>query len=233
MNKHKQPEHSIHTAHSMVEVLTGATLKEEDFRDFSHYAMMLIGYNHIPIKMKHKVSSKGVIAIEDELVGVDAVADDDRPYNTWEVAEYSEGVVHYSRLGYSHTDNSLSKRSGLGAYINFNFYPPSKIKVAESLAGEVVYVLAKMVLRDGEGDALLNHKQVIAVARHCIYLSATKKSYMGIKSVIPLAQLKDEAGVAIADAKVPERITDNELDDVLNVKVSFGRKSYNKDMFIK
>jgi hypothetical protein len=224
------PELSIHSAHALVESISGYTLKEEDFLDYAHTAMKSIGYNRMPIKLKADVGEEGVIDLPCDMDQIKGVSFNRNSFQQWPVAEYEDGVVMYDRI-YAYDDPSRPNSDGMRTMVDYNFTPPTKVEVHSKYEDGIVFILGSMKIVDEEGDALINYKQSIAVARYCIWMHAEKRAFAGMPSPIPIGDLAQRALLAVADAKVPEQLSDNEMDKILNAKTSFGRKLPNSDFY--
>lgn len=131
-------------------------------------------------------------------------------------------------MGDRATDASPSLTDNMNTYINYTFMPPNRIKVDDAMKGENIYVAAKAKLTDEEGGPLINMKQVLGVVWYVAYLKVQRDAFAGIQGM-DLRYVRDKALTAVADAKVPENISNNEWNQIMDAKVSFGRKTFNKD----
>ena len=89
-------------------------------------------------------------------------------------------------------------------------------------------MLGKATIVGKDGMPLLNDKQVVAVAWYCAYLKIQRDMFAGIQSGVDLGYLRTKALALVADARVPEEFSDNEIEQILDAKVSMGRKGYGK-----
>ena len=94
----------------------------------------------------------------------------------------------------------------------------------------VVKVLYKGIHFDEDGLPYLNDKEVHAIALYCAYSQKYKE---GIQTkdgaTIQLAQLlKKDWEKACSQARVPEYINQNEMNEILNANSSWNRKMYGK-----
>jgi len=82
---------------------------------------------------------------------------------------------------------------------------------------------------DDQGYPLITRKQSKALAAQAAKAMIYKGSFGGNKiSISMLEFITQEAGRLLQAAAIPEQITDNELDEILDAKVSFGRKRYHR-----
>lgn len=92
-----------------------------------------------------------------------------------------------------------------------------------------VNLLYKGIYMDEDGLPLLNDKEVFAIATYCAYAHFFKKGLMTKDSAtVQLAQvLKTEWLRACDQARIPEYISQNHMNDILDVMTSWDRKVYN------
>lgn len=95
---------------------------------------------------------------------------------------------------------------------------------------ESVSILYKGVIVDDEGLPLLTPKEAEAVAAFCVFADSRKKAIMtkdqGTWSTVPY--LEQNWKLLCTQARVPEYINQNEMDEILNVATSWDRKRYGK-----
>lgn len=92
-----------------------------------------------------------------------------------------------------------------------------------------VNVLYKGELLDDEGLPKLNHKQVEAIANYCAYTHLYKKGLATRDpNTIQLANMiKAEWNRTVENARVPEYMNQNEINEILQAQSSWDRKRYN------
>lgn len=92
-----------------------------------------------------------------------------------------------------------------------------------------VNVLYKGIYMDEDGLPLLNDKEVFAIATYCAYIHFFKKGLMTKdQATVQLAQiLKKEWLRACDQARIAEHISQNQINDILDVMTSWDRKVYN------
>lgn len=95
---------------------------------------------------------------------------------------------------------------------------------------QLVNVLYKGIHFDDNGLPFLNDKEVHAIATYCAYSETYKKGIQTKDSgTIQLAQLlKQDWNKACSQARVPQYINQNEMNEILNANSSWNRKLYNK-----
>jgi len=92
-----------------------------------------------------------------------------------------------------------------------------------------VNLLYKGIHMDEDGLPLLNDKEVFAIATYCAYAHFFKKGLMTKdQATVQLAQiLKKEWMRACDQARISEHISQNQMNDILDVMTSWDRKVYN------
>lgn len=95
---------------------------------------------------------------------------------------------------------------------------------------EVVNILYKGVIVDDSGLPLLNDKEMDAIAAFCIFADVRKKAIItkdqGSWAQVPY--LEQQWLTKCSQARVPDYINQNEMDEILNVTASWDRKRYGK-----
>lgn len=227
-NNSTYPEYSALTAYALLDDLTGLKLKEEQFLEYANLAIEKIGHNVSVCKLIVNVEEEGTSFLPCDAASIIAVTDDDKTFGAWPVAEYQDGRVTYNRMGDSRKDFSPSNMLGRDTYLNYKFYAPNKLDVSNELEEETIFVLANVKMVDKEGNHLLFLKQAEALVWYAAYLYTQRNAFLGVPG-IDLGYIRGKAMNAIADARVPDYVSDNSWDKILNAKASFGRKGYNKD----
>ena len=93
-----------------------------------------------------------------------------------------------------------------------------------------VNILYKGIIVDDDGLPYINEKEKDAIA---CYLAYTKKFKEGLKThnqlILQESQLLEQRWYKLCDAaRVPQRINQNEMNEILDAKTSWNRKIFNK-----
>lgn len=93
-----------------------------------------------------------------------------------------------------------------------------------------VNILYKGIIVDDDGLPYINEKEKNAIA---CYLAYTKKFKEGLKThnqlILQESQLLEQRWYKLCDAaRVPQRINQNEMNEILDAKTSWNRKIFNK-----
>lgn len=93
-----------------------------------------------------------------------------------------------------------------------------------------VNILYKGIVADEDGLPEITDKEAIAIAAYCAYVVKFKEGLLtNNKNTVQMAEMLRQQWLIKCDAaRVPESITQNEMDEVLDVRQSFDRKSWNK-----
>lgn len=104
----------------------------------------------------------------------------------------------------------------------------NRIYLAENFA--VVKILYKGIITDEAGLPSLNEAETDAIATFCAYAKTFKESIVTRNpNTIQLAQLlKTEWLHKCTQSRVPDYINQNEMDEILNVGVSWDRKRFGR-----
>lgn len=94
----------------------------------------------------------------------------------------------------------------------------------ESIAVDVLYV---SLLKDADGYLKLTEKAFEALAHYMHYIHIRKKFNMKEASGDQVTLAKEEMERAVAHARTPNAMSQNEIDDILNVFTSWNKKRHN------
>lgn len=114
-----------------------------------------------------------------------------------------------------------------GKYIKYS-REGNRLKLADKF--NVVNILYKGFIADDEGLPYLNSKELEAIAAFCAY---SYNFRVGIatrdQATIQIAQMLEQKWKSFCtQARVPEYINQNEMDEILNVATSWDRKRFGK-----
>jgi len=121
----------------------------------------------------------------------------------------------------------LAGSSGKG-YISYQL-DGKTISVGREHAGQRIALAFTGIATDLEGLPLITRKQSNALAVVAARVLAVRGANRGDKNLASMVEYYTGiSGRLIQAASIPEDLTDNELDEVLNAKTSFNRKSINR-----
>jgi len=234
-NRTNRPSQSMNTSYAMLERL-GITMTYDDFLDFAEFAFNRVKPVCVISKMVVLVGDTGLCDLPVDMKYIKAVSTFNGIYDLWsteQVLEVPEAERVYDRFGAAFTDFSNSDERVYGSYLDFEVIDASTIQVSVSLAGNSVYVLGAAPLLDTDGLPLLTMKQVEALAFQVALLYAQSRMFKGCQG-LDINYITKMAAKRTAQARVPDYISDNAWDELLNIRTSFDRKVFNKDFkFVK
>ena len=96
--------------------------------------------------------------------------------------------------------------------------------------GGKIYILYKGDILDDEGLPQITDAEAIAIATYCAYLTKFKEGLMtNNPNIIQMAQFLKQEWLQKCDAaRIPESVSMNEMNEILDAKTSWNRKIYNK-----
>lgn len=223
----------FYTAYTYLSDLYGINISEDIFETMGYVAWKKIG------NRQSKMYKVRATPVEDSSYGLYV----DLPCNAdiveAVVAEYEDhqrtsSIVDYPNLTSLPTENYIeflkfgtNDQYTSGKFLKFRQLG-DKLYLTEPYS--VVMILYKGIYLDEEGLPYLNDKEVHAIATYCAYSETYKKGIQTKDSgTIQLAQLlKQDWNKACSQARVPEYINQNEMNEILNANSSWNRKIYNK-----
>lgn len=104
----------------------------------------------------------------------------------------------------------------------------SCIKIlASSMVNKNILVIYTIIDSDKDGLPLLNDKEVEALSANLALQEAEKDLFMNKKGAdVKLSYIAPIAEKLLLSARITEKISDNELDKLLDIKTSWDRKSF-------
>lgn len=103
------------------------------------------------------------------------------------------------------------------------------ITVSNQWENKKVAVAFTGISSDLEGFPLITRKQANAIASVCARVLCVRGANRGDKALASMIEYyTGNSGRLVQAASIPEDITDNELDELLDAKVTFNKKSYRR-----
>lgn len=220
----------FHAPMFQANLLYGLNLDEDTYEELALNAWGLIGNKHYRLYKISAVIDKDTLSVElpCNASTVEAVTADGEDWDyTSNIHDhgdiYTKFTEEYIEL-MKHDKNSFYLS---GHYVDFNqqgntlYFPHNYGKVN---------ILYKGYQVDENGLPELTDKEVIAIATYCAFYDKYKMALMTNNTVSMnfANNLKQEWYRQCDAARVPEHITQNEMDRILDAKVSWNRKVYNK-----
>lgn len=215
-------------AMSLCQTLYGINLKEEDFEEIALVAWNQIGNKTCKLYRYSQCLNECQKSIElpcncDIL---EAVTTDFEDFQ--HVSNVNNRDTSKSALTEQYIESKKAFKSPL--YISGKYIPYERI-------GNTLYftqhypkisILYKGIVLDEEGLPEINDKEALAIATYCVYITKFKEGIMTNNgNIIQLAEtLKQQWLKQCDNARVPESVSQNEWDEILDAKNSWDRKIY-------
>lgn len=225
---------NFYTAFGLAEELYGVELTEDQFETYGLIAYNKIGNKHMILK------HMDACAVPDEKNGgfyVEKPCDMDQieaitlPY---EDAQETSNIDNYPDIKSRPIENWIESRKTdpnplyiSGKMVNFNEVG-DRIYFTEPFHN--LHILYKSLLQNPDELPYLNEKELYAVATYCAYCWYRKQSLMTrSQAMMQMAtNIKQDWYRACAAAKNPEYITQNSINEMLNVTSTWDRHMYGK-----
>ena len=234
-NKANRPDQSMNVAYAMLGVL-GIKLKYDDFLDFSYLAFNVVRPYCFSSKIPCIVGADGRCDLVVDMKYIRAVSTMENTFEQWRTVQTlnsEDGVVITDQFERSKIDFSAPNDRVFGEYVDFEVEDKSTVIVTQYLSGKIVYILGLAPLLDTGNLPLLTTRQVEALVYQIAVLHVQKQLFLGCKPDMDIAYISQKAARKTAQSRVPDLITDNEWDEILNIRASFDRKVFNKDFKFK
>ena len=225
-------KYPFYTAFTQANELYGLTLETDTFETYGMSAYNKIGnkdYRMYKVRLTPKADSQGGWYIEKpcNFASVEAITLDYESAQSTHNYDYNAGAINQSieqRVEYTKTNPSefyisgqLVKYKELGDRIYFN-----------SPYG-VVNLLYKGQYLDENGLPYLNDKELDAIVAYCVYAEDMKKARLTKDpNTYQMAQMEYQLWQkACSNARTPIEISQNQMNEVLDVMTSWNVHSYN------
>lgn len=226
-------EYSFHTAYTQARELYGLELNPDEFESIGLTAWGKIG------NKKYRLYKYQVVPTKSELNEYYV----DLPCNVDCIEAVTTNYEDYQKT----TPTTLAGNNQNGwieGYIETRKYNTGKLyvsgkfikyreennKIILSDSFQVVNILYKGYVVDDDGLPYLSEKEVDAIAAFCAYTDMFKKALLTRDGAsMQLAQILEQKWLKLCtQARVPDYINQNEMDEILNVATSWDRKRFGK-----
>ena len=230
MNNYKNP---FYTAYTHAQDLYGAEISSDDFETIGLNAWDKIGNKDYKLYL---YTAEPLLISENEWIL-------DLPCNADEIEAVTTGFEDFQK-----TSNSLNYTDTYKGYIEgyienrkyntnplyisgkYVKYRKEDNRLIFNYKYPIINVLYKGYVADDEGLPFLTNKEVDAIALYCVYITDLKEARISKdKSTMEIAMyMKQEWLKACTQARIPDYINQNEMDEILNVASSWDRKRFGK-----
>jgi len=145
---------------------------------------------------------------------------DDSYYTAKKISEYLE---------YDSFRPGLTRGNEKDGYISYHVKDNDIVMLGEYYANKSAVIAFTGISVDTEGYPMINRKQANALAANAGKFYILKNALHGNSKIAPLLEFFiKEAARLIQGASIPENITDNELETLMDAKVTFNRKTFGR-----
>lgn len=226
-------EYPFYTAYTQIQSLYGLSLSSDDFETSGIIAWDKIGnkkyrwYKYV-VKPQQDHDNSWFV---------------DLPCNCDIIEAVTAGYEDYQKTSSMHLPGELQNGwaedyiEGRKFNTGFGYVPGKFVKYTRennrlylSDKFDSINIIYKGVLVDDEGLPSLNEKELDAVAAFCAFVDLRKKAIITKdQSTFSMAQyLEQNWKVLCTQARVPDYLNQNEMDEILNASTSWDRKLYGK-----
>ena len=223
---------NFHYALSLLSTLYGISLSEEDFEEIALVGWNLIGnkraklyryttcvqpcVNEIQLPCNCDIIESVTFDFED-FQHVDNISPDER-YGSFDTEQYIERHKHFQ--------DPLYLR---GKFINYERVGDT-LYIQNHHNGGTIHILYKGLILDEDGLPEITDKEALALATYCAWITKYKEGLSTSNTtIISLATtLKNQWTIQCDQARTDFEWTQNNYDEILDIKTCFDRKLYGK-----
>ena len=226
-------DYSFHTAYTQARELYGLELNPDEFESIGLTAWGKIG------NKKYRLYKYQVVPTKSELneyyvdlpCNVDCIEAVTTNYEDYQKTTPTT-LAGNNQNGWIEGYVETRKYNTGKLYVSGKFikYREENNKIILSDRFQVVNILYKGYVVDDDGLPYLNEKEVDAIAAFCAYTDMFKKALLTRDGAsMQLAQMLEQKWLKLCtQARVPDYINQNEMDEILNVATSWDRKRFGK-----
>lgn len=220
---------NFHYAMSLCQTLYGIDLQDEDFEEIGLVAWELIGnkrtrtYRYTVCANDCADNTVELPCNADILEAVTTSWEDFQPItnvhphnNTGEIEQYIETRKTFHDPLYQSGKFIKYERVGDTLYLDKPY--------------KEVHILYRGIILDEEGLPELSDREALAIATYCAWVTKYKEGLMtNNANIVQMANtLKQQWYIQCDQARTDQYLSQNEWDDILDAKTSWGRKQYRK-----
>lgn len=201
------------------------TMNEEDFENIALYAWQIIGNRRTKLYRLTKDTINKTIEL---------------PCNLDIIESIHSGTPDYQRTSNVRDNNNFfqHREAVVDARADFThpLYHPGKLLNYRQEGGLIVFdkdyfgvtIVYRGVIADEDGLPIVNFKELQAISAYCAYTHYYKKALITKdQSLMQIAKdIQQTWKRTCANARTPELMTQNEMDEILDVMYSWDRKRY-------
>lgn len=207
-------------------------MKEDDFIEMGYKVWREIG-NIAPVKTRYftKVPDDFIVELPRGCEFIDSVTSIQLRENIsgFDSSGYKQRNLPAVQIASSLPLQNESITSTDGESINYILEVGAIRITSEYMLHKDIMIVYSSILVGEDGLPLLNDKEVAAIAAEVTRRSTVRDSFRGIKSKQAMLEyITNESNRLMTAAKIDERINDDEIDKMLDIKNSFNYKVHGK-----
>ncbi len=212
-------------------------MNQDDFIEMAYDVWRSIGNIATRVNRYYaKVPNDFIIELPPQMEFIDSVSiiNEQKIINSFDSSGAKDRNVfsYQERSNLPEINQSITKTPGKS--VNYITMDNNSIKItsADAIHRDIMIVYKSLDL-DEDGLPLLNDKEVEAISAEVAKRNLIRKGFQGAalkdKSFnVMLQYISNEAIRLMTAAKIAERITDDDIDKMLDVQTSWDRKQYNR-----
>lgn len=219
-------QNNFHYVAVLLDQLYGIEMDDEDLEELGLLAWEYIGNKNVRLyKFRAHPNSENAIQLPCNVSSIEAVT---TSYEDW------NRVTNYSENGDQRTSFVENHIEAEKAYTS-PYYLSGKLIPYEQV-GDTLYftknygtlnILYKGILADDEGLPMITDKEALAIATYIAYIKKYKEGLITNNgNIINLAQSLEQKWLKQCDQARVTKLSQNDMNEILNVKTSWDRKSY-------
>lgn len=223
---------NFHYAMVLANQMYGVNMQSDDFEELGLIKFNKIGNKRCKLKkVILTVGQDGITELPCDCDQIEAITYgfEDAMYNS---PIYQEGdfasiaTEHYIEARKLSRDPYYQS----GRYVKYRIVDDQHIQITEAPKGTKVLLLYKQYIMDNEGLPMITDDEALAIATYVASIDYLKR---GLKTnnqaLITLSkELERKTAIYTDQARIPEYLSQNELNEILDASVSHDRKLYNK-----
>ena len=220
---------NFHAALAQAKILYDIELSQVEGEEIGLIAWYKIGNKNCKLyKYTTSVDSNNSIELPCNCIELVAVTNSGEEWNkVTNITQDGDYSSFYTEDRTESLKQNKNPRYISGGYVKFE-------KVGDTLyfdkGYENINILYKGIILDEDDLPYLTNKEVSAIASYCAYTKKYKDALrLNNPSIFQIAQALEQKWFKLCDAaRVPEYVTQNEWNEVLDVMTSWDRKKYGK-----
>ena len=218
---------NLKTAYSWAQTLYGANISESDFEEIALSAWELIGTKHTKLYRYITNTENCELQLPCNCDIIESVT---IPITDAQISSPSNSLAVENLLTEQWIDRSPSFDDPYYQRGKFLKYKQVGNLLTFSRNFNNVCVVYHGIICDDEGLPMINDKEMRAIAAYVAYASLYKE---GLKkrdgNILQLAQTINQDWLRLCNsARIPTHFSQNDMDSILDAKLSWGRKTYGK-----